>query len=50
MTYKHGYGPYDQRPDQDDLPHHEWKCDECGAVNSCLDAECQFCEGPMYKD
>lgn len=34
------------QPDMDDLPHTEWKCDECGAGNSCLDGECQFCDGP----
>jgi hypothetical protein len=33
------------RPDMDDLPHTEWTCEECNAVNSCLDAECQFCGG-----
>ena len=31
----------DQRPDADDLPHTEWKCEICGFENSCLDAECQ---------
>jgi hypothetical protein len=36
--------PFEQRPDQDDLPHTEWKCDQCGAMNSCLDGECQFCD------
>jgi hypothetical protein len=34
-----------ERPDMDDLPHTVWKCEECGALNSCLDAECQFCGG-----
>jgi hypothetical protein len=27
-----------------DLPHREWRCNSCGATNSCLDGECQFCE------
>ena len=35
----------DQRPDADDLPHTEWKCEFCGAENSCLDADCQYCDG-----
>lgn len=30
--------------DADDLPHREWKCPHCNAVNSMLDAECQFCD------
>ena len=34
-----------ERPDMDDLPHTEWKCEECAAVNSCLDGDCQFCDG-----
>lgn len=33
-----------QRPDWDDLPHTEWKCEACGADNSCIDAECQYCD------
>jgi hypothetical protein len=37
---------YDQRPDMDDLPHMEWECSECNALNSCLDGDCQFCDGP----
>ena len=32
------------RPDADDLPHTEWECERCGAINSCLDGECQFCD------
>ena len=32
------------RPDADDLPHQTWECDRCGAVNSHLDAICQWCE------
>ena len=35
----------EQRPDMDDLPHKEWKCEFCNAANSCFDADCQFCEG-----
>jgi hypothetical protein len=31
----------------DDLPHTEWRCEECNAVNSCLDGDCQFCDGPL---
>jgi hypothetical protein len=32
------------RPDMDDLPHTNWTCEKCKAVNSCLDGECQFCD------
>ncbi len=32
------------RPDSDDMPHKEWKCPHCYAVNSMWDAECQFCD------
>jgi hypothetical protein len=35
-----------QRPDADDLPHTTWECEWCGTENSCLDGECQFCDGP----
>jgi hypothetical protein len=41
------YNPYPdepERPDMDDLPHTEWQCQHCGAMNSCLDGECQFCD------
>ena len=31
--------------DDGDRPHREWKCEHCGAMNSELDGECQFCEG-----
>lgn len=34
------------RPDMDDLPHTEWRCEVCNAANSCLDGDCQFCDGP----
>jgi hypothetical protein len=34
------------RPDMDDLSHREWKCINCGALNSEYDAECQFCPAP----
>ena len=37
--------PFEQRPDWDDLPHTEWKCETCGAMNSCIDGECQYCDG-----
>lgn len=30
--------------DWDDLPHTTWKCEACGAENSCLDGTCQFCD------
>jgi len=33
-----------QRPDSDDLPHHDWRCEACGAANSMWDAECQYCD------
>ena len=33
-----------QRPDSDDLPHHDWHCEACGAANSMWDAECQYCD------
>jgi hypothetical protein len=36
--------PYERNADMDDLPHTEWKCEKCGAMNSCIDAECQFCD------
>jgi hypothetical protein len=39
-----------ERLDMDDLPHTDWKCDDCGAVNSCLDAECQYCGGGSELD
>lgn len=39
-----------ERPDWDDLPHTEWKCEVCGAGNSCLDAECQFCDGESEEE
>jgi len=29
-----------------DLPHRTWICERCDAENSCLDAECQFCDPP----
>jgi len=32
------------RPDADDLPHKTWECRRCGALNSDLDAICQWCE------
>ena len=50
MSQRFGYGSYDQRPDQDDLPHTEWICEECHSSNSCLDAECQFCDGTQCDD
>jgi hypothetical protein len=31
-------------PDDERVPG-EWMCDECGAENSELDSECQFCDG-----
>jgi hypothetical protein len=34
-----------QRPDVDDLPHTEWECERCHAMNSCIDGDCQFCDG-----
>lgn len=34
-----------QRLDWDDLPHTEGQCEQCGAQNSCVDAECQYCDG-----
>jgi hypothetical protein len=37
--------PICDRPDTDDLPHQQWKCDCCNAINSMFDAECQFCDG-----
>jgi predicted ATP-dependent serine protease len=32
------------RPDMDDLPHREWKCEHCGAANSMWDGDCQYCD------
>lgn len=32
------------QPDEADLPHRDWTCETCGEVNSCLDAECQYCD------
>jgi hypothetical protein len=42
-----GYAEYesDYEPeviDADDRPHKFWICEECGAQNSHLDAECQY--------
>lgn len=37
--------PYERNADEADLPHTEWKCEQCGAMNSCIDGECQFCSG-----
>jgi len=37
------------RPDMDDIPHRNWKCEECGAINSMLDGDCQFCDGPLHE-
>lgn len=38
--------PTDERnADMDDLPHTEWVCEVCNAINSCLDGECQYCDG-----
>jgi hypothetical protein len=34
----------------DDLPHREWRCEECGAMNSMLDADCQYCDGGKLVD
>jgi len=39
-----------RQADMDDLPHTEWRCDECKAVNSCWDGDCQFCDGPEDDD
>jgi hypothetical protein len=39
-----------QRPDADDLPHREWRCEDCGKLNSMWDSECQFCEGDADFD
>jgi hypothetical protein len=38
------------RPDADDLPHTAWVCEECQAVNSTLDADCQYCDGPAFTE
>ncbi len=38
-----------QRPDADDLPHREWKCEACGATNSMWDGDCQWCDGPEQE-
>lgn len=38
------------RLDADDLPHTEWICKECHAVNSALDADCQYCDGPTFTE
>lgn len=35
--------------DMDDRPHTEWPCQMCGAINSHLDAECQFCDGGVVE-
>ena len=32
-------------PDGADLPHTFWECEICHKKNSCLDGECQFCDG-----
>lgn len=37
---------YERNADMDDLPHTFWICEECGAENSCLDGDCQYCDGP----
>lgn len=39
-----------EQPDADDLPHTEWRCEECNALNSCFDAECQFCDDTEKGD
>ena len=36
---------YCDRPDMDDMPHREWICEHCEALNSMWDGKCQFCEG-----
>lgn len=42
---------YEPNPiDADDMPHREWTCEHCRAVNSHLDAECQFCEPERPED
>ena len=41
--------PYERNADMDDLPHTEWKCEFCGAENSCLDGECQFCDASKIE-
>jgi hypothetical protein len=33
------------QPEEVDLPHTDWKCEDCSKLNSCFDAECQYCEG-----
>jgi predicted ATP-dependent serine protease len=39
-----------QRPDMDDLPHTEWRCEGCGKMNSMWDGECQFCDIAKEED
>lgn len=36
--------------DWDDLPHTEWMCEHCHSTNSCLDADCQFCDGNRIQN
>ena len=38
-----------QRPDADDLPHTEWKCDNCGFTNSMHDGDCQRCTVTVWE-
>lgn len=39
-----------EQPEEAELPHTYWYCEVCEAENSCLDAECQYCDGPAHDD
>lgn len=39
-----------EQPEEADLPHRDWRCEECGALNSCYDGQCQYCDGPLIED
>lgn len=43
MEHEHDQPDY-ERPLGADLPVGTWVCPDCGATNSELDSECQFCE------